>query len=107
MIKIFSPAAIGLNKGGMPCPLFDEVNEKDVVFRKGDFAIVRGAYGYKHLYKNIILSETMGANECLIYSLIKDYRYKNVSKYTYNIAKERMQNARKYAEYYNFKLINL
>lgn len=107
MVKIFSPAAIGLNKSGLPCPYFDEVNEKDVVFRKGDFVIVKGAYGYKHLYKNIKISETMGENKFLIYSLIKDYRYKNVSEYTFRIAKERIRDARKYAEQYNFKLTNL
>lgn len=107
MVKIFNPSAIGLNKSGLPCPYFDEVKESDVVFRKGDFAIVKSAYSHKHLYKNIIISETMGANECLIYSLIKDYRYKNVSEYTFRIAKERIQNARKYAEEYNFKLVNV
>ena len=107
MVKIFSPAAIGLNKSGLPCPYFDEVKESDVVFRKGDFVIVKGAYGYKHLYKNILISETMGENKFLIYSLIKDYRYKNVSEYTFRKAKERIRDAAKYAEEYNFKLTNL
>lgn len=105
MKKLFNPAAATLSFGTEQ--RFEDYDPENIVYRNGDYTIIKHPFGHKHLYKNVVIMELVGMNVLLLLSIMRNKLYTGVSQLIYETAKERKEKAEQYAKEYNFKLENI
>lgn len=110
MAKILNPFSYRLNgnkANGEYKVIYETIGNRPV-YRNGDYSVWKTVGGYDTCWKNIIITQTVGAPKELVDAMATGVPPTNsVSLFHYNMMREALNDGKKYAKEMGFEITNI